>query len=102
MNHDESILDSWRSESMKQLKIRGYEVEHDLRLSRLARAEGISLNQAALRLLRKGAGIPEPGEAAGEIGPALDDFIGTWTDEEADEVERATKDFERIDRKLWK
>ena len=43
---------------MNQLTVRGFDDELSDRLRGLARREGISLNQAALRLLRKGAGLP--------------------------------------------
>ena len=42
---------------MNQLTVRGFDDELSAIMRRLAKQEGISLNQAALRLLRKGAGI---------------------------------------------
>jgi hypothetical protein len=68
----------------------------------LARREGISRNQAAVRLLRKGARLGERGEAGDEIGHSLDWFIGSWTAEQARELERATAAFEMVDEGLWR
>lgn len=55
----------------------------------LARREGISRNQAVLRLLRKGAGIEEQADEKGVIGNSLDWFIGSWTEEQAREFDEA-------------
>ncbi|HVT61513.1 MAG TPA: hypothetical protein VHR45_24340 [Thermoanaerobaculia bacterium] len=68
----------------------------------LARREGISRNRAAVRLLRKGARLEEPDQARDEIGDSLDWFIGSWTDEQARELEQAIADFEMVDEDLWR
>lgn len=68
----------------------------------LARREGISRNQAAVRLLRKGARLEEPDQARDAIGDSLDWFIGSWTPEQATELERAIADFEMVDEDLWR
>ena len=41
---------------MNQLTVRGFDDELSAAVIRLAKREGISLNQAALKLLRKGRG----------------------------------------------
>ena len=87
---------------MEQLTIRGFEEELVLRIKKLARSEGISLNQAVLRLLRKGAGLSERKQPPDVVGSSLDHFIGTWSSEEAEEIERAIADFEEIDETMWK
>jgi hypothetical protein len=43
------------------------------------------LNQAALLLLKRGAGLAEPKERR-IVGDALTPWIGTWTRKEADEI----------------
>ncbi|MDP9122810.1 MAG: hypothetical protein M3O15_15805 [Acidobacteriota bacterium] len=68
----------------------------------LARREGISRNQAAVHLLRKGARLEKPEQARDAIGGSLDWFIGSWTQEQARELEQATADFERVDEDLWR
>ena len=50
---------------MKQLTIRGFDEDLDRAIRQLARRDGISLNRAALKLLRRGAGLPD-GQGDGE------------------------------------
>lgn len=83
---------------MQQLTVRGFDDELSDRLKGLAEREGISLNQAALRLLRKGAGLPE---TSGPIGNSLDHLFGVWTQEEADEFDAAVAEFDTIDESAW-
>ncbi len=87
---------------MNQLTIRGFGPELENRLRALAESEGISLNQAALRLLRAGAGLLMRTIPTCRIGNELDRFIGTWTNEEAEELAKAVHDFEAIDESLWR
>jgi hypothetical protein len=81
-------------------------IRYDSSLAReiddLARREGISKNQAAVRLLRKGARLDEPAQARDTVGDSLDWFIGSWTPQQASELERAIADFEMVDENLWK
>jgi hypothetical protein len=55
-----------------------------------------------VRLLRKGACLEEPALARGAIGHSLDWFIGSWTEEQAEELERALADFEMVDEESWR
>lgn len=71
-----------------QLTIR-YDDELAREIEDLARREGISRNQAVLRLLRKGAEIEERVEEEGVIGSSLDWFLGSWTEEQAREFDEA-------------
>ena len=87
---------------MNQLTVRGFDDELSASLRRLAKSEGISLNQAALRLLRKGAGLSDGAGGADVVGSSLDHLIGTWTREEADEFDSALMEFENIDESAWK
>ena len=87
---------------MHQLTIRGFDEELAGRIRQLASREGISLNRAVLRLLRRGAGLGERNDRPEIVGDSLDHLIGTWTAEEAAEVDRALEDFSRIDEEMWK
>ena len=87
---------------MNQLTLRGFDAELSDGIRRLAKREGISLNQAALRLLRKGAGIVEDTDGENNVGSSLDHLIGTWTQAEADEMDAALEEFEKVDESLWK
>ncbi len=87
---------------MNQLTVRGFDDELSARLRRLAAREGISLNQAALKLLRKGAGLTDSKENPNAIGDSLDDLFGTWSQEEADRFDAALEVFEKVDESMWK
>ncbi|MDE2837628.1 MAG: hypothetical protein OXL97_09005 [Chloroflexota bacterium] len=86
---------------MNQLTVRGFDDALSDSMRRLATREGISLNEAALKLMRKGAGLSDGGEKTDKIGNELDEFIGSWTAEEADAVNAAIEDFETIDESAW-
>jgi hypothetical protein len=86
---------------MSQLTIR-CDPQLDEKIRELATREGISLNQAAIRLLRRGAGIDEPQAQIDVVGSSLDDLIGTWSDAEAEQMHSAEQAVEAIDEDLWK
>ena len=87
---------------MNQITVRGFDDELSARLRRLAKREGISLNQAALRLLRRGAGLAEGGDRTDTVGSSFDRLIGSWTQADADEMEAALEDFETVDEAVWR
>ena len=87
---------------MQQLTVRGFDDELSSAIQRLAKREGISLNQAVLRLLRKGAGLADHGAGRAKVGSSLDHLIRVWTPEEADELDAALKEFDKIDEELWR
>ena len=65
--------------SMKQLTVRGFDDELAEAIRQLARHDGTSLNQAALKLLRRGAGLPDGQGDGRNIGSGLDDLFGSWS-----------------------
>ena len=73
----------------------------DVKIERVAREEGVSLNQSVQKLLRRGLAHSEDEDESGVTGNSLDHLIGTWTAEEADEFDRAVADFEVIDESMW-
>ncbi len=85
----------------KQLTLRGFDADLERALVKEARAHGLSLNQAAVKLLRRGAGLAS-GPAPNAVGHALDHLIGTWTTDDATRVTTATAVFARVDEDLWK
>ena len=86
---------------MKQLTMRGFDDELAGSIQRLARREGLSLNQAALKLLRKGAGLTEDENGVDRVGSSLDHLIGAWTTVEADEMDAALEELDLTDRAAW-
>ena len=87
---------------MNQLTIRGFDDALESRIQQLAHQEGISLNRAVMKLLRRGAGLEERVGSADTIGTALDHLIGTWTAEEASEMEQALEHLSQIDEAMWR
>lgn len=86
---------------MKQLTIRGFDERLEKCLRELAAERQISLNRAALELMRRGAGLTERRESPDRVGSALDTFIGVWSEEDESELKRALEPFEQIDPGLW-
>ena len=88
---------------MDQLTIRVSDDDLSATLRQTAQREGISLNKAALKLMRKGAGLVDGVAHVGPIGNALDDLRGTWTKEEADALNAAVEEaFGVIDEEMWR
>ena len=82
---------------MNQLTVRGFDSELEKRIRQLAHREGISLNRAVLKLLRRGAGLQERHDSPNVVGTSLDHLIGTWTEREAVDMSRALEDLSQID-----
>jgi len=87
---------------IRQLSLRGFDDELDRRIRERARREGISLNRAALQLLRRGAGLDEKGTRAMVVGNSLDHLIGTWSDRERRDFEKSIEPLEQVDASFWK
>ena len=82
--------------------MRGFGEDLARALQRLATQEQISLNQAALRFLRRGAGLPEPQATTQSPRRPIEDLFGAWTQEDADAIGDALSDFGEIDAEMWK
>lgn len=87
---------------MKQLSLRGFDPELEKSIREIARKEGLSLNRATLRLLRKGAGLDDAGKSGANVGDSLDHLIGKWSAEEEKDFLRGIEPLEQIDRSFWK
>jgi hypothetical protein len=86
---------------MNQLTVRGFDRELERRLRQVAKERGVSLNRAALILLREGAGLGRGRGPARVVGDSLDDLIGTWSAHDERAFQRAIEVFEAIDSRLW-
>ena len=86
---------------MDQLSIRGFDKELVRRIRALARQEGISLNRAAIQIMRRGAGLVDP-ESAAKIGDALDGFIGSWSAADERAVLESIATVGQVDADLWR
>ena len=89
-------------QDVNQLTLRGFNEELAESIRRLAHQDGTSLNKAALKLLRKGAGLSDGKGNANAIGSSLDDLFGAWSREEADAFNSAIEVFEVVDESAWK
>jgi hypothetical protein len=83
---------------MTQLTLRGFDRELERRIRSLARRERVSLNQAALRLMRKGAGLSSGSKEA--IGDALDPFVGSLAADDAEAADDAIRRADLVDLQL--
>ena len=86
---------------MNQLTVRGFDDELSAAMRQLANREGISLNRAALMLLRKGAGLTNSKGNPNAIGSSLDDLFGVWSQDEAEGFNAALEVFETVDESAW-
>ena len=93
---------------MTQLTVEDIDEELNDRIREFAEREGLTRRQAALCLLRKGAGLPEdaPNGAGGKKDkrdPALARLAGSMTAAEADAIDAAIEEmFENIDEEKWR
>jgi hypothetical protein len=86
---------------LRQITVRNLDPRLQEEIRRLAAAEDISLNKAALRLLRKGADLEEGRPSRPVIGGGLDHLFGTWSEKEAKEFDAALRSCEKVDRDFW-
>ncbi len=87
---------------MDQLSLRGFDKELARRIRELARREHISLNKAALLLMRRGAGLLDSTASEATVGDALDHFIGRWSSADEKRLLDSIAPFETVDEALWK
>lgn len=87
---------------MTQMTIRNFPKELERKIRTLAKAQGWSMNKAAIQLMKQGAGLGDESETRG-IGDGLDAFIGTWDKSESEEFDKRIQEtFESVDDELWR
>lgn len=82
---------------MERLTLRGIDGDLERCLRETARRERLSLNRAAVLLMRRGAGLADGVSDSRTVGLALDHFIGRWTMKQEREVLDAVAVFESVD-----
>jgi hypothetical protein len=87
-------------ESAMQITLRGVDPALARRIRQVAQEEGLSLSKAALRILRRGAGIAKEGPRQ-RIGHQLDAFFGTWNAQEARQLLESIESYEQVDDAFW-
>jgi hypothetical protein len=70
-------------------------------IHRLARAEGLSVNKAAAKILRMGAGVQDA-PVSRSIGGSVDRFVGSLSKAEAAKLSTSLRSLEQVDGELWK
>ena len=64
-------------------------------------ATGGSAHVRRCRVWRREAALADDQGSVDTVGSSLDHFIGSWTPEQTDEVNRALENFEAIDESMW-
>jgi hypothetical protein len=82
---------------MKRLTVRGLDVALLRHLRALARAESVSMSAAAILLMRRGAGLPEPREGQREASRWLDRYVGTMSQQEDEELRESIAFMDAMD-----
>lgn len=87
------------SADIGQLTIRGIAGELAVSIRALAEREGLSLNQAVLRLLREATGLARAGvgRPAQPIGDAAREWAGTWSAALGKQIDAAVTELDRMD-----
>lgn len=83
---------------MSTLTIRGLEPEVTEALKQVARQRGISVNRFVLTTLKDHLGL---GQCKAEHHD-LDQFFGTWSKDEHEQLVKSVRRQRRIDQELWK
>lgn len=83
---------------MDHLSLRGIDKELARRIREFARGEHVSLNKAALLLMRRGAGLlgRQPSEVT--VGDAWNRFIGRWSTADEKDLLESIAIFETVER----
>jgi len=84
-----------------QLTLRDLDPRVLVEIHRLAQAEGLSINKAAAKILKLGAGIRDAASPR-IIGQAVDRFVGSLSKAEAQKLSSSLRSLEQVDDELWK
>ncbi len=84
-----------------QLTLRDLDPRIFAEIERVARVEGLSINKAAAKILKAGAGIHDA-VAPPRIGAAVDRFVGRLSAAEARSLSKSFSALEQVDDELWK
>ena len=87
---------------MSQITVRGFDKVLERSIRELAKSQGVSLNQAAVILLRQGAGLAKPAARPDRVGDSLKKFVGRWSKAEEAEFLSVVAPLEKVDASFWK
>ena len=86
----------------KQYTIRGIDRDLDRAVRETATRFDVSINKAAVSLMKKGAGLDATGQAKGPPYHDMDSLAGALPREEAARLLGTLKDQRKIDHELWR
>lgn len=92
--------DSKHADTVTQLTLRGFDPELEKRLRELAERDHLSLNKAALKLMRRGAGLEATPGNHRPIGDRLKRFSGRMSPEEARQIDQAIEQAREQDKEI--
>lgn len=84
---------------MSSLTIHGLDETLASLLRAKARAEGTSINRLIKRLLEEALGVKA---SRGKHRKDFERFLGMWSKAQAAEFDKATEDFDEVDREDWR
>ena len=84
---------------MKSITIHGLDNALDKLIRRQAKQNNVSMNKTIKKLLRKSFGIDEGNEE--DRTKEFIDLFGIWTKSEAEEFNKLTQGFRKVDREDW-
>lgn len=85
---------------MTQLTLRGFEPELEKRLREMAARDHLSLNKAALKLMRRGAGLDSVSTQSPPIGDQLRRHAGRLPEAEAQIIDEVISESREQDKAL--
>lgn len=86
---------------MKNISLRGLDEELAGRLQHTAKAEGKSVNQLVLDILRRRFGL-DKAKRFSNVYDDLDVLFGKWSRDEFERIQGQIDEDRRIDPELWK
>jgi len=86
---------------MKAVTIRGVDADVDEKLKAYAKAQGKSINQVILDILKAGVGLKKAKTYSCEYDD-LDDLFGSWSEEEFNNISARIEQGRRIDPEIWR
>jgi hypothetical protein len=84
---------------MKSITIHDLDESLEAGIEEKAREEGLSLNKAVKKLLRKALGLESGGN--GERKADFAEFSGAWSPAEAKEFAKKTRELRKVDPRDW-
>lgn len=85
-----------------QITVRGLDAETQTHLRNMAKKRDASINQIAVMLIRKGAGVRLDDDGPETVGNSLDSFVGTWSPQQEKDFLNSIRDMEQVDEELWR